>query len=183
MRRIMGLTFVVIAVIALAWTTGALSSTSAQDTVSDTLEGHPLVGSWLVDTDITTETDAPQLGIWTSDGIMIGPGDGATAGTWQAADEHTGLVSFIGPFPDGSGSIVVRGPHTVDDAGETWTAPYSWTIVAPDGSVLDSGESTARGIRIQEDPNLAASAPYGAGTALANMPTWAPASPEATPAT
>lgn len=182
MRRIAVLVAVFIALASLGGAYRANLGAAAQDATPTSLAGHPLVGSWLVDTDTSIETDAPELGIWTSDGLMIGIGTNASSGMWQAADERTGLVSFVGVFPDGSGSIVVRGPHTVDETGNTWTAPFSWTMVGPDGTVLDSGESTARGTRIQEDLSLAASVPYGAGTALAVMPSWDPESAEATPA-
>ncbi len=179
MHRIVMIAAIVVAFASLVALGGRGHDTTAQESAPD-LSHHPLVGSWLVDTDTSTETDAPEFGIWTSDGIMIGIGSSSSSGTWQALDERTGLVSFVAVFPDGSGYTVVRGPHTVDDAGETWTAPFSWTVVGPDGTVLDSGESAARGIRIQEDLSLAATAPYGAGTALAVMPVWTPA-PAATP--
>ena len=174
MHRIVAMTAVGIALVSLVALGGLDRDTTAQESATD-LAGHPLVGSWLVDTDTSTETDAPEFGVWTSDGIMMGIGSSSSSGMWQALDEQTGLVSFVGLFPDGSGYIAVRGPHTVDETGNVWNAPYSWTVVGPDGTVLDSGESAARGIRIQEDLSVAATSPYGAGTPLAVMPTWSPA--------
>ena len=136
------------------------------------MAAHPIVGTWVVDPDIASEAETPGLGIWTGDGIVTDP-DGI-AGSWEAVDDRTALVTFADVFPDGTGYVAVRGPHVVDAAGETWTSDYSYDVVAPDGTVLDSGTGTARGTRLLVEPM------EKAGEPLAAMHTWEPAA--ATPA-
>ena len=172
-RFITAFSIVALVLVALVATIG--QDTRAQEATPSAMAQHPLVGTWIVDTDIMTETDGPQLGVWTSDGIMLGvPG---VVGAWEITDEQTALVTFVNVFPDGTGSITIRGPHVVDEPGNTWTSEYSWTVVAPDGMVLDSGTSTARGTRLQVESMDRAGAP------LSSMMTWTPAaSTDATPA-
>jgi hypothetical protein len=155
---------VVVLLVALITTIG--KNTAAQDHVPPppVMPGHLLVGTWIVDTDITTETDSPGLRVWTNEGIVLGPQ--GEAGSWAVADVHTGVVTFTSIFPDGSGSTVIHGPHVVDETGDTWTSDYSWTVVAPDGTVRDSGVSTARGTRLVVEPMGMA------GDPLSAMHTW-----------
>jgi hypothetical protein len=148
----------------------------AQDATPAPLAGHPLVGSWMVDTDISTDSDLPELGIFTSDGTVFGLG--ATrwvSGAWEAVDGSTGAATMAGVFAaDGGGSVVLRGTHVVDETGNAWTCDCTFTIVAPDGSVVTSGTATAHATRLPIEMADAAGMP------LAGFPTWTPA--EATPA-
>ena len=151
--------------------------TSAQDATPASLEGHPLIGTWMVDTDIATDTDLPEVGIFTSDGSVFGLG--ATrwvSGAWEATDGSTGSVTMAGVFAaDGGGYAVLRGLHVVDETGNAWSCDCTFTIVAPDGSVVASGMATAHATRL---PIESADA---VGSPLAGFPTWTPAT-EATPA-
>src|SRR4051794_19508119 len=151
---------------------------SAQAAATGGRAAHPLVGTWMVDTNVDVDTDLPEVGIFTSDGSVFGLG--ATrwvSGSWEAADDHTGDATMAGVFDaNGGGYVVVRGPHQVDDIGDAWTCPCTFTVVAPDGTVLDSGSATARGTRLPVESVEAAGQP------LAGFPTWAPAvTAESTP--
>ncbi len=178
MRRFM-VPFLIVAVLVMSGVlVNGQSSVIAQDATPSAMMSradHPLVGTWVVDPNINLDGDTPGLGIWTSDGIMTDPS--GLAGSWEVIDAQTALVTFVNIFPDGSGYVTVRGPHVVDETGNTWTSDYSWTIVAPDGTVLESGEGTARGTRLGVEPMDMAGQP------LSTMHTWVPqASAEATPA-
>jgi hypothetical protein len=173
-----------VAIIALVVALGGIASNgmlepriAAQDATPSSLEGHPLVGTWMVDTDIATDTDLPEIGIFTSDGTVFGLG--ATrwvSGAWEAADESTGAVTMAGVFAaNGGGYVVLRGDHVVDETGNAWSCDCTFTIVGPDGSVVTSGMASAHATRLPIESVDAAGMP------LAGFPTWSPAA-EATPA-
>ncbi len=152
----------------------------AQDAEPADLAGHPLVGAWVVDTNVDADADAPEIGIFTADGTAFGLGASRwVSGAWEAADDATGAATLVGVFDaNGGGYVVLRGPHQVDADGNAWTCPCTFTVVAPDGTVLDSGMATARGVRIPVETVDAAGMP------LPGFPSWAPAAmPAATPAT
>lgn len=152
--------------------------TSAQEAAPGSLDGHPLVGTWIVDTNVDTETDPPEIGIFTAEGSAFGLGAGRwVSGVWEAADDVTGAATLAGVFDaNGGGYVVLRGPHQVDESGAAWTCPCTFTVVAADGTVLDSGTANAHGARLPNEPvsNI--------GMPLAGFPTWAPAISDATPA-
>jgi hypothetical protein len=150
---------------------------AAQEATPGSLAGHPLVGSWIVDTDIATDSDLPEIGIFTSDGTVFGLG--ATrwvSGAWEMADDSTGSVTMAGVFAaNGGGYVVLRGLHEVDETGNAWTCDCAFTVVAPDGSVLTTGTATAHATRLPVE------SVDQAGMPLAGFPTWVPAA-DATPA-
>lgn len=143
---------------------------SAQDAIQGRLGDHPLVGTWIVDTNVDDDADLPEIGIFTADGSVFGLG--ATrwvSGAWEAADDMTGTVTMAGVFDaNGGGYVVLRGPHEVDAAGNAWTCPCTFTVVAPDGTVLASGSATAHATRLPIEPVEAKGMP------LAGFPTWVP---------
>jgi hypothetical protein len=155
-----------------------LDPIAAQEATPGSLTGHPLVGSWMVDTDIATDSDLPEMGIFTSDGTVFGLG--ATrwvSGAWEAMDDTTGSVTMVGVFAaDGGGSVVLRGNHVVDESGDAWSCDCTFTIVAPDGSVVTSGSATAHATRLPVETA------DSAGMPLTGFPTWSPPAPKATPA-
>jgi hypothetical protein len=152
---------------------GSNLATAAQDATPGNLAGHPLVGTWVVDTNVDTESDPPEVGIFTSDGTVFGLGASRwVSGAWEAADDHTGTVTMTGVFEaNGGGYVVVRGPHEVDESGDAWTCPCTFTVVAPDGTVLTSGTATAHATRLPVESADAVGKP------LPGFPAWAPESP------
>lgn len=98
------------------------------------------------------------------------------AGVWELTGENTAAATFAGFFtaPMASGTIVIRVTLTVSADGNSLEAPYSYTVVGSDGTVLDSGQGLVAGTRMAVEPVDAA------GTPLAGMPTWTPEQ-EATP--
>ncbi len=173
--------FVAVAVLLGGVALGGLRQhqSAAQDATPSSLAGHPLVGSWIVDTDTSVATDSPEIGIFTSDGTVLGMG--ATrwvAGSWEAADDTTGAVTMAGVFAaNGGGYVVLRGDHVVDSTGDAWTCECTFTVVGPNGETVASGTATAHATRLPIESVDAAGMP------LVGFPTWTPASADATPTT
>ncbi|MDP9370312.1 MAG: hypothetical protein M3Q03_18910 [Chloroflexota bacterium] len=65
------------------------------------------------------------------------------------------------------------GTIEVDATGDTFTSPYSYTLVMADGTVVESGQSAVQATRVPVEPIEAE------GTPLAAVPTWTVATPEA----
>jgi hypothetical protein len=151
---------------------------SAQDATSEARADHPLVGTWLVDTNTEADTDAPEIGIFAADGSSFGLGASRwVSGVWDVADGTAGTATLVGVFDaNGGGYVVVRGDHVVDATGDTWNCDCTFTVVGADGTVLDSGSAPASGHRIPvQGVDMA-------GQGLSEMPVWAPAMADATPA-
>jgi len=144
---------------------------SAQETTT-----HPIVGTWIIDRDITSAAEVPVVVVFTSDGGFIDPGQGV-AGVWEASGPQSAAMTII-PFTDGGagGYQVVRATWEVDEGGDTMSGPASITFVAPDGSVTMAIEVNSNATRLKVDSM------ENGGQALAGFPTWTPAPPaEATP--
>ncbi len=145
--------------------------TTAQDATPPAAQGHPFVGTWVVDTISAGENDAPEVAIVTADGGVIGQGANRVAGgRWQAIDDHTVELTLVTVFEqDGVGGyVVVRGPHTVDATGNAWACECTFTVVGADGTVLDSGSAPANARRLPvQGMDLV-------GQALAEVPVWVP---------
>jgi hypothetical protein len=174
-----GVVIAIIVVGSLAVSGRGNLGTAAQDATPDNVGDHPLVGTWIVDTNVDTDTDAPEIGIFTADGSSFGLGANRwVSGAWEAADQVTGAATLVGVFDaNGGGYVVLRGPHQVDESGNAWTCPCTFTVVAPDGTVLASGTATAHATRLPIE------AVESMGKPLVEFPTWAPApTAAATPA-
>ncbi len=146
---------------------------SAQDGTPTALTGHPMIGTWVVDRDLTTTTDAPSVVVYTADGGLLDPSQGV-AGSWRATGPRSAawtLVAFPAEGPPGY--VVVRSTGEVEAGGDTLTPSYSFTIVAADGTVVASGQGASRFVRMPIEPIEAE------GTPLAGFPTWEPAPPSA----
>jgi hypothetical protein len=141
------------------------------------MTGHPLVGSWLID-DVDNPSDPPSITLLTGEGIALdASADGSTSvGAWTSLGPTNGAATLVGVF-EGEGfgaSLVIRATVTLDETGDAFEGPYSFTVVAADGTtVLESGEGTVRGTRVPVEPVSAV------GTPMAQIPTWTPATPEA----
>ena len=117
--------------------TATTRQTSAQDATPTTI-GHPLVGTWIIDRDITVSVEVPVVVVFTADGGFIDPGQGV-AGVWQATGPRSAAMTII-PFSDGGagGYQVVRSTWEIDEGGDTMSGPATVTIVTPDGVVVDT---------------------------------------------
>jgi hypothetical protein len=142
------------------------------------MAGHAMVGTWIVDRDIATATDAPSVVVYTADGGLLDPSQGV-AGAWHATGPRSAAWTLVQFVQAGAGGYVaVRSTGEVDAGGNSLDSPYSFTVVGPDGTVVASGQGRSRYYRLRIEPVEAG------GTPLAGLPTWAPATPEAaTPTT
>lgn len=180
MRRLSVLVVLVTGALVGALALGGSAGTTAQDATPAATAGHPLVGTWLLDSEVDNEADAPSVTAFAADGTAVDAGsDGASVGTWEATGPRTATLTLVGVFEEEGfgGSFFVRAEIEVDAAGETFATPYTFTVVAADGTVLETGEVTGRGTRLRVP------AAGAVGTPLAGFPTWTPATPPAaTPA-
>jgi hypothetical protein len=158
MRR----TIAVLGLVAIVVFTGIAMSRSvmgigAQGETSVDLEAHELVGTWIVSDERDT-TDAPSLTVISSDGTVvdISAAGRAGAGSWTADDLTAGSMTLVYAFENRaghlSGSAVIRADIQTDETGSSFTARYSYTEVAPDGTVTQTLMSTARGFRVPVQP-------------------------------
>jgi hypothetical protein len=166
----------VIGIAGITFGRGAIGIGAQEDTV--TTAGHPLVGTWIVD-DVNDPADAPSLTTFTGDGIVLdASAAGHTgAGAWKVTGPRSGLATFVyviqGPAGDYRANVIIRVSLEVAKDGTALTAHYSYTAVAPDGTAVDTRESTARGVRVPIEPVEAGGQP------LAGFPTveTAPSTP------
>jgi hypothetical protein len=177
MKRVRRLLVLLVALIA---TSAFGLSTSAQDATPTDTANHPIVGTWIVDTATATDTDSPEIGIFHADGTMVGLGANRVAGgSWEVIDDRSVTLTLVTVSDQGGVGdyVVVRGTHVLDDTGNRWTCDdCSFTVVAADGTVLDSGTAPASAVRLpMQGPDMV-------GTPLSEMPTWTPLQPEGIPA-
>ena len=70
-------------------------------------------------------------------------------------------------------SFIISANLDVDKTGERFTASHSFTLIAPDGTILAAVQGGGgRGTRLHAEPAEAAGP-------LPGFPTWTPAAPEA----
>ena len=79
-------------------------------------------------------------------------------------------MTFVGLIEeeDFAGTVIIRATVELDETGDSFSGPYSYTVVAADGTVVDAGRDMVRGMRIIVEPVEAE------GTPLAAVPTWMP---------
>jgi hypothetical protein len=170
MRRV-SLVLSLLVVLLLGLITLAHGATAQDATETPELElasqdGHSLVGSWIV----TEEGNTPSIATFSSDGTVVDIETETTmAGSWEATGDDTADATFAGFFSGEGFSVyvVIRASITVSDDGESFEAPYSFTVVGNDGTVLESGNGTVTAVRFPVEPVEAGGSP------LEGMPTWA----------
>ena len=126
---------------------------SAQDA---TTEGHPLVGTWIANTDPAEGSVPHDVFIFDSDGTYIEQdADGATQlGAWAATGPTTAtltVVAFEAEDEDGTvvSSYKIRATIEVGADGNSFTAQYTLEFIDSDGtSTGEVGPGTATGTRL-----------------------------------
>lgn len=136
--------FTTLLALLLAMTVAVAPRTVAQDT--DSTEGHPLVGTWIVSADGETSLIALH-----ADGVVVdveAAGD-VGLGSWAAASSTSANVTF-GFFIDFHGSpaaVVIRATLDYDESSDSVSGTYSVTGQTLDGSVVFADSGTAEGTR------------------------------------
>jgi hypothetical protein len=128
----------------------------AQDTE---MAEHPLVGTWLLDTDADDPTNAPTLGIFTADGIYAQvEADGAVGmGSWHATGPNMAEMTFHGLFGAEEGEFfgmaTIRSAIEVASDGQSLTATFTLEFTDPDGtSSGEYGPGNVTGTKVVVEP-------------------------------
>jgi hypothetical protein len=134
---------------------GLRTSATAQEATPTSMSGHPLVGTWLLDTNANDPANAPEVTIFTADGAYISvDAEGfPNHGVWEATGERTAGLTIVSPGMEEeafAGTFLVRASIEVDESGDRFTAEYTGEFVAPDGTETgEYGPGTAIGTRIE----------------------------------
>ena len=124
---------------------------SAQDV---TTQGHPLVGTWLVDNDPAAENNVPENITFTSDGTLIDvQGSDTALGVWEATGATNANVMFTLYYGDDNdvfaGGYTVRASVEVGADGNSFTGQYTIEVLNPDGTTTgQAGPGTVTATRV-----------------------------------
>jgi hypothetical protein len=158
MRRLITAILVLVTVAA-----AGVSGTLAQDAtpVAPSMTDHPLVGTWLADTDPENPGNAPALFLFFADGgyLEYDPEEGGDvgAGRWQATGDLTADLTllFLSLDDEGAyeGTFKIRARIEVAEDGQTFTAEYTGEFTlgsSPSGSgEYGPGAVTAERISVE----------------------------------
>lgn len=124
---------------------------SAQDV---TTQGHPLVGTWLVDNDPSADNNVPENVTFSSDGTLIDvQGSDVYLGVWEATGPTTANVIFNQYISDDEGAFAggftVRATVEVGADGNSFTGQYTLELLNPDGTTTgQAGPGTVTATRV-----------------------------------
>jgi hypothetical protein len=179
MRKLVGSCIVVVLIALTAF--GTRSGAGAQDT---TTPDHPLVGTWLGDTDTADPDNAPELFIAWGDGawLEVDAEGSLSIGRWESTGAQTANLTIwsLGGDEEGGfgGTFVIRAMIEVAADGQTLTASYTGEFIGPDGSTTgEHGPGAASATRLAVEPM---GAPVGSFAELFEQ--FEGATPEASPA-
>jgi hypothetical protein len=136
----------------------ARSGATAQEATPTAMSGHPLVGTWLLDTNADDPANAPEVTIFTADGAYVSvDAEGfPNHGVWEATGERTAGLTIVSPGMEEeafAGTFLVRASIEVDEAGDSFTAQYTGEFIAADGTETGEygpGTATATRITVEE---------------------------------
>jgi hypothetical protein len=137
-----------IGVIAVGWSPGP---TSAQD---DAMRGHALVGTWLVDSDLSSDTNLPENISFSSDGILVDvQGSEVILGVWEPTGPSTATATFTQYAADDNGDyaggFTARVSIEISADGSSFTGQYNVELLNPDGSTSgQAGPGTVTAVRV-----------------------------------
>ena len=156
-----GTTMVTVLMTLLLATTLATSGVAAQEG-SVATAGHPIVGSWLIDSTPEDQTDPLEWLTLGADGILAYGGlEGSGVGSWAATGERSADASIFimgaDPATGQFGYETVRAKLEVSEDGQTIAGAYTESFpspfaeqlgVPPDGE-LGPGELTGERIAVE----------------------------------
>lgn len=151
MRRTWLLTVMAILAVGLIAVRGLVGA-AAQDAAT---QGHPLVGTWLVDADPNDPANPPDTFVFTGDGGFVEKDADGTVelGAWRATGAATADLTVISPETseqgNPSGTVKIRAAIEVGADGDSFTAQYTLEYVGADGtSTGEAGPGQATGERL-----------------------------------
>lgn len=147
---------------ALALLGAGLWAVASGALAQDDTAGHPLVGSWLVDSELENPDNPNETALVHGDGTLvdINPGgDGGlevNGGVWRSTGDRTAELTFVNTFPIGDNvfaTATIRATIEVSEDGNSFDGQYTVEItgmpVAPEG---EYGPEAVTGTRIQVEP-------------------------------
>jgi hypothetical protein len=123
------------------------------------------VGAWIVDQNVDDATDPPALTIIMAEGTSYesNPTVGNGVGVWSATGERTAAATFLFQIVGADGAVQTtvkaRAELEADATGDAFTSSYSFEGLAADGSVVFSGQATARATRLAVEPKASMGSP------------------------
>ena len=132
--RLLGSFVVVLLVTVTAF--GFRADADAQDTAT---QGHPLVGTWLVDTDPDASDNALDTVIFTTDGTFtnVETGGFVSLGAWEATGERTANLTFgsyeLDEEGNNVGSFTLRVSIETGADGNSFSGEYTIEFVQFEG--------------------------------------------------
>ncbi len=134
---------------------GAARIVGAQDTEADA--AHPLVGTWLLDTDVDDPENPPEVDIVTADGgvISVDSAGETILGVWEATGDTSATITFVSPSAEEEtyfGLFMIRADVEIDESGDAFDATYTFEVIDPDGnSAGEYGPGNAAATRISAE--------------------------------
>ena len=119
----------------------------AQEATPTTMNRHPLVGTWLLDTDADDPANTPDVVVFTGGGAYISvDAEGfPSLGVWEASGERTATLTIVSPGMEEeafAGTFMIR-PRSTSTRSET---PSPRSTPASSSSRMEPARgSTARG--------------------------------------
>jgi len=163
MRRLLAVLALCTLVVTVVLSTNLIHGAIAQQDPVD-VASHPVVGSWR---ETAYEEGIPPIELLTrfgSDGTISSAGIpvfvlpdvfnyvGSGVGVWEPVDDSTAAYSVDHMLADAdgmpAGRQVITGTRTVSEDGQTFTGEYTFTILAPDGTVVFTSNGTDEGTRM-----------------------------------
>lgn len=126
-------------------------SAAAQDAGT---EGHPLVGTWYLDTDAQDPANALEIFILHADGTYVeANADGSVRlGAWEATGPTTANLTIVAYTKDEGanlGATMIRLAITLNPDGNSYTAEGTIELIGPDGSTSgQAGPATGAATRL-----------------------------------
>src|SRR5687767_2636712 len=104
----------------------ARSGATAQEATPTAMSGHPLVGTWLLDTNADDPANAPEVTIFTADGayVSVDAQGFPSLGVWEATGEQAATLTIVSPGTEEdafAGTFMVRASVEVDETGDGFT--------------------------------------------------------------
>lgn len=150
---------------------------AAQDATPTATTGHPIVGSWILDTDADDPENPLSQVLFSSDGAYLQvDDDGVVVGAWESTGAATADLTFS--FVDEEGGMgTIRASLEVEPDGQTLTATYTLEFV--DSAGESSGEL---GPGLAEGTRMAVEGPGDPASSFEDFFGGFEGTPEATPA-
>ena len=135
----------------------ALMSLPSIATAQEEAVQDGLIGTWLVDVDVSDTADSPALLTISDDGTLrLTDCCNYGAGAWASTEDGTADATVLLPWWDDEGFIgyaVIRGHIELDSGGESFAATYTQEVPSRNGETSGQlGPVEASGQRVSVEP-------------------------------